>query len=318
VRGDGLVFYNKCFFIALYDGLLDIAVQGEYQELDPYSLMTISGFLDSCSNDQERNALIDTDDDNHVMILDNLANLFGIRIHFFNGVQAGSFWTCVPDDYREFGHLNANGPIIRILNKPGHFEYITTETNAFITELNKKGVDQVIEDQLLQEMKIAINQGIGNDYNQNFDLQQDQANLDELHGKKAYLQNAMQDQNPSAKVDFPTIPFATFDTKKQSLNDEEIAKAMQLEMDQQDQQESDEQKRLFDHFIKKKQGFLKDEEFAKSTQNEMEQIKIKEDLYSKFFFEEMEKITQNELDQRKIKDELYSKIFFEEMEKIQD
>jgi hypothetical protein len=153
--------------------------------------MNWSGFLESCSNYIDRNALIDTDNPIHEQILVNLADIFKIKIHFFIGVkdQFGN-WSCVPDHYREFGQASSESPIIRILNKPNHFEYITTDPSNFITEFDHNDEINAVQDQVYLENELSSKQNIktlDEYYTKKLnldDIKKEEMMLDEYYAKK--------------------------------------------------------------------------------------------------------------------------------------
>jgi hypothetical protein len=189
----GMVFMNKCCFISIYHGLERLQFLRNYPDINPYALMNWSGFLESCSNYKDRNALIDTDNPIHEQILVNLASIFKIKIHFFIGIrdQFGK-WSCVPDHYREFGQINSESPIIRILNKPNHFEYITTNPTDFIIEYDDNDEKNAIQDQFYHENELLCKLNtytLDEYYTKKLnldDIKKEEMMLDEYYAKKIH------------------------------------------------------------------------------------------------------------------------------------
>lgn len=117
VSPEGIPFYNKCCFISISEGLRNNGII----EIPEFDLMLLVNFLDPFK-------MIDTDDPDDQECLEKLSELFSVQLQFFIGTKREDQWYTTPEPSVTFG----NGPIIRILNKGAHFEYITTPGSEFV------------------------------------------------------------------------------------------------------------------------------------------------------------------------------------------
>jgi len=112
------IYFSKCFFIALSQGLKKINIQ-----YAPFDLMEISGFMDQFT-------MVDTDNHYHARCIQFLVDaLQTIQIHVFIGKKdEHGKWSTTPDYSAKFGD---GEHVIRILNMGIHFELITTDSAMF-------------------------------------------------------------------------------------------------------------------------------------------------------------------------------------------
>lgn len=128
VSNNGVVYVgstqytNKCFFIALQQGL---EVYG--YKLSPFQLMRLAGFMN-------RNELVDTDNLFHHRMLQHLLEGLpevSLSVHYGEYNKSDRRWYTTPDVAVQYGPKNGND-LVRILNKGNHFECITTEEEQFV------------------------------------------------------------------------------------------------------------------------------------------------------------------------------------------
>ncbi len=109
--GNVIGYYNKCFFIALADGLKENNIN-----VEPQWLMS--------STQMFNHIMVDTFYEDHRNMIEYLAGSYGVRIDFYIGVfdDTDNEWYCTPDPQYT---VNASSKkIVKIINKPLHFEHI--------------------------------------------------------------------------------------------------------------------------------------------------------------------------------------------------
>jgi len=128
------VFFSKCWFIAMSQGL-----KNHGYDLEPLDLMQICGFMDQFE-------MIDTDKSVHLRQLVSLADIFqDVRIHVFVGFKKNEKWCVVPDHYKTFG---CGQGVIRILDKgKDHFELITTDDQLFPRDIKTMTPEKAFQQQ---------------------------------------------------------------------------------------------------------------------------------------------------------------------------
>ncbi|ARF11528.1 hypothetical protein Klosneuvirus_1_385 [Klosneuvirus KNV1] len=121
-------YTNKCFFIALSQGLELLQ-----RKLEPIILMQLANFMDKNKDIYlETNIHMEVKQQNqHIYRLAEF--LTDVQIYIYVGHKKDEKWHIIPDHHDTFGQ----GPtIIRILNKGNyHYELITTDTNMFPREI---------------------------------------------------------------------------------------------------------------------------------------------------------------------------------------
>lgn len=137
-------YMNKCFFIALSQGLNKLESIKKFEIIfEPVDLMKMCGFTDQF-------AMVDTDINHHKQCLQTLANefleTFQIQVHVYIGVKKDEQWFVSSDHFDRLGQ----GPdIIRILNKGKefHFELITTDPQLFPRDIKTMTLEKAFEHQ---------------------------------------------------------------------------------------------------------------------------------------------------------------------------
>ncbi len=139
VRNTGVVetnfgsreYYNKCFFIAVYDALLEKGFE--------VSLVQIIGQAGMFNHQ-----MIDTDNQHHQHIIADLAKKTNTTIDFYVGQQRNSDWYTTPDPETSIGHGSIK---IRLLNKGVHFEHLTRLENGFVENVTDMDQQRTLFDQ---------------------------------------------------------------------------------------------------------------------------------------------------------------------------
>ncbi len=135
-------YTNKCCFIAIEHGMKALGINrmrnvinGRISRITAFELMKAVNFL-------EKDTQIDTFNPKHQDKLELLTKCFdGIQLQFFVGTKIKDTWRAPVDPSAVFGKGNL---IIRILNKPGHFEFITTDQDAFLRHETVKLDDAMV------------------------------------------------------------------------------------------------------------------------------------------------------------------------------
>lgn len=124
-----IIFTQKCFFVALSDGLSSygidhFTVEGKIMMNTPFNLMKIADFLDL-------EELIDTDKSDHIRKIEKLVMALPfISIIVFFGNRTTSGWGIIPDPICP--PIGTGEFMIHILNEnSSHFEFITTKPSKF-------------------------------------------------------------------------------------------------------------------------------------------------------------------------------------------
>ena len=133
-------YYNKCFFIAVTQCLNEHGYN-----IDPYDLARKYDMLD--------HEMIDTDNELHIPVIEDLAHCFNIRIEIFTGMYDDKLerWKTTPYPSSVFGD---GIHILRILHKGLHFEYLTEIENGFLNTVDETTAQVVILNQLAEFNKL--------------------------------------------------------------------------------------------------------------------------------------------------------------------
>ena len=133
-------YSNKCWLIAFHDGLRILKI------IDPKrftieNLMNVASFM-------EQHEEFDTFKLAHIKGFEKMITLFPrVKVHVF---ISGNSYDTTPDPSVVFGE---GDQIIRILNSPGHFEFIISEDSIFIGNKAEKVSSEEIRSQQSESFK---------------------------------------------------------------------------------------------------------------------------------------------------------------------
>lgn len=138
---------NGCCFKSIAHGMRSNGIR---RVLNKYPVSSLN--LIRIANYKDINIILDTDNDIHLKCLEMLVKKIPeLQLHFFFGMFVGNQWMTGPDPSIIIG----KGPcVIRILNKPGHFEYITNDAKEFVRPPRTMTLEKLILDQIEQEIRI--------------------------------------------------------------------------------------------------------------------------------------------------------------------
>jgi len=129
---DGNDWQNKCFFISIYHALEQLGIM-----ICPVALARTHNMLN--------HELIDTDYGQHLNIIWSIANTYKLKIEFYIGqYDQNGKWMTTPDPSCICG---TGSRIVRILNKPGHFELLTKLEQGFMEDLDNSDINVAVEEQ---------------------------------------------------------------------------------------------------------------------------------------------------------------------------
>ena len=145
-------YMNKCFFISIVHGfrLNDIKLKiNNLPNIDTSYMNVIDidnyyAYKLAESHRMLNNVMIDTNNPLHAKIIEKIAQDNGVTLAFFYGSynHKSRGWKTAPNPWINFG---TGRTVIKILNKPNHFEYIISCDS--IDDLTKSRFDSVINRQ---------------------------------------------------------------------------------------------------------------------------------------------------------------------------
>ena len=132
---------NDCFWISVVDGL------------EKYGIKLTPPILKKTVNFNYEHTMVDTNYDDHKNAILALVNIYDLELHIHQGIYHNNKWYVQPVPVSSF-ISSSKEYTIRIIQKPNHFEFITTQNGFFCLNNIETDESKLIEEQLNIEKRI--------------------------------------------------------------------------------------------------------------------------------------------------------------------
>lgn len=132
---------NDCFWISIVDGL------------SQYGINITPPILKKTVNFNYEHTMVDTNYEDHKNAILALVNIYDLELHIHQGIYHNSKWYVQPVPVSSFVS-STKEHIIRIIQKPNHFEFITTKNGFFDLDDIENDESKLIEEQREIEKRI--------------------------------------------------------------------------------------------------------------------------------------------------------------------
>jgi hypothetical protein len=125
---------NDCFWISITDGLAN------------YGIKITPPILKKSVNFNYENTMVDTNYDDHKNAIAMLVNIYDLELHIHQGIYHNRIWYVQPVPVSSF-ISSTKEYVIRVIQKPNHFELITTQNGFFGLDDIENDESKLIEEQ---------------------------------------------------------------------------------------------------------------------------------------------------------------------------
>jgi hypothetical protein len=125
---------NDCFWISIADGLSE------------HGIVVTPTILKKTVNFNYKHTMVDTNFDEHRNAILSLVNIYDLELHIHQGIYHKGKWFVQPVPITSFTSPSKEYTI-RVIQKPNHFEWITTKDGFFGLDQIENDEDEVVKEQ---------------------------------------------------------------------------------------------------------------------------------------------------------------------------